>query len=249
MMHNNHHQLSTTGAHHHHHHLSNHHHNHHNLSSSSGSSSSYNNNSIMNLMSRNLSGSIESSENNNPFAFCHSSDPDHEDLVASVATTTTDDDDLPETLTSFVADLGGVIAGDDEVDDAEVDCGYGSVDLFCSSSQTTMIDCCGSVDLSPEAYYLRLALEQQQQQHHQQHNHFHHGQHHHPLHLHNSHYNHHNYHQQQDISNGNNRSNNNNNCDAADTNGAKRSVLMNLLINGSDVSAGYTIHNSCKIQH
>lgn len=144
-----------------------------------------------------------------------------------------DDDDLQGTLTSFVSDLG-----------VDSDAGYTSgVDLFASNT----IDCSDST----EAYYLRLALEQNSgsscssssnssstsgsnnnisDEYYNNNNNF------------------------SDINNNNNNNNSNNNdnniSNSYDCNGdsntsqaVKRSVLMNLLIDGSDVGAGYTSHN------
>lgn len=139
-----------------------------------------------------------------------------------------DDVDLHDTLTSFVSDLGGV----------DSDAGYNSgVDLFASNN---MADCSDST----EAYYLKLALEQNNTSHsittgcHEfdscntsSHNNFDHSD---------------------NVDNIYNLSNNvdhdcnsYNNCNGDSNNSqkSKRSVLMNLLIDGSDVGAGYTSHN------
>lgn len=142
-----------------------------------------------------------------------------------------DTDDLQGTLTSFACDFG-----------LDSDAGYTSgVDLFA----TNTIDCLDST----EAYYLRLALQQNSScssscssstsdsnininsdEYYVSNNNF------------------------SDINNNNIDSNDNNdnnigygcnsynNCNG-DSNTTKRSVLMNLLIDGSDVGAGYTSHN------
>lgn len=151
-----------------------------------------------------------------------------------------DDDDLQGTLTSFVSDFG-----------VDSDAGYTSgVDLFANNT----IDCSDST----EAYYLRLALEQNSSSSCSSSS--------------NSsstsgsnnnisddcYINNDNF---SDINNNNinNSSNNNNdnnicnsyvcnsynNCngDSNTSQAVKRSVLMNLLIDGSDVGAGYTSNN------
>lgn len=131
-----------------------------------------------------------------------------------------DDDDLQRTLTSFVGDLG-----------TDSDAGYTSgVDLFA----TNTIECSDTT----EAYYFRLAMEQN-------------------INLNGSYNNNNNNNSNNysDINNNNYNSNINNydcnsynscNGDSNSSRGqtAKRSVLMNLLIDGSDVGAGYTSHNS-----
>lgn len=105
---------------------------------------------------------------------------------------------------------------------ADSDAGYTSgVDLFATST----IDCSDST----EAYYLRLALEQSNNI---------------------NGYNNNNYNNYSDINN-NYSSNINYGCisynscngDSNTSQASKRSVLMNLLIDGSDVGAGYTSHN------
>lgn len=158
--------------------------------------------------------------------FLYQTDPNQED-----------DDDLQGTLTSFVDDLG-----------VDSDAGYTSgVDLFANNS---FVDCSDST----EAYYLRLALEQNNN----------------IIEYNNnssscgsstgnmaasttlnnySDININNYSSitTTNINNINYDCNTFNNCNAnGDSNQsqkAKRSVLMNLLIDGSDVGAGYTSHN------
>lgn len=126
-----------------------------------------------------------------------------------------DDDDLQGTLASFAGDLG-----------ADSDAGYTSgVDLFATNN---IVDCSDST----EAYYLRLTLEQNNN-----------------INAFNNCNINNNY---SDISNNYNVNNfknfdgnsyNNCNSDSNASQTAKRSVLMNLLIDGSDVGAGYTSHN------
>lgn len=128
------------------------------------------------------------------------------------------DDDLQETLTSFVGELG-----------VDNETGYNpAVDLFATNTTLDFSD-------STEAYYLRLALEQ------------------------NSNMNACNYNNNINNNNFSDINNNHNYCSNNINNGcfsytncigdsntnktAKRSVLMNLLIDGSDVGAGYTSHN------
>lgn len=131
-----------------------------------------------------------------------------------------------------MADLGGVV-----VDSG--DAGYNSgVDLFCSSAHShqihssgSLIDCCGSPVDSPEAYYLRLALEQDSNRNNCD------------VDILDSHS------VAADAANQSSSSSSSTSSSASSAAAAaKQSVLMNLLINGSDVSAGYTIHN-CRAQH
>lgn len=143
-----------------------------------------------------------------------------------------DDVDLHDTLTSFVSDLGGV----------DSDAGYNSgVDLFASNN---IADCSDST----EAYYLKLALEQNNTSqaittgchefdscsnscHTSSNNNIDHSD---------------NIDNIYSISNNVDYDcNSYNNCkgDSNISQKSKRSVLMNLLIDGSDVGAGYTSHN------
>lgn len=164
-------------------------------------------------------------------SFPFRSDPIHNDDVDD-----NDDDDLQETLNSFV---GG------HLDSIDLDPGYNSsVDLFATNP---FVDCSDSA----ETYYFKLSLDQSNN-----------------INSYCNNSNNNNYNYNINNNNNNNFSNSNNNysdinnnynnisdyydCDSYNScNGdsnigqvtEKRSVLMNLLIDGSDVGAGYTSHN------